>query len=236
MMIMRSSYVALMTPLLLGAGYAVVAALHARTAPITFFVIDPRLAEQEQQHMVTVLEQEQFQRPATVATVLKKKFPEIASVSVAYAAALDQEIEVRSVNPLVRVNAATILCDQGPLLSDMLFQKKELEQLPRITVHTEEQEEVRSLRTFVQKIPTAIYDRFAIHWYGNTKIVFTDKEKSDLCIVADAQKIPSEKNYLAQCDTVYAAMKERQKKNDPIMIDLRFEKQIITYFKSAEGV
>ncbi len=244
MKIARGSY--LLLSVVLGISTCCVVKLFSKSdttsALITFFSIDPRFSEQEQQAIALVLEQERLRAPATLAHSLKQKFPAIDFVSVAYSARADQEIEVRSVNPLVRVNDDHVLCDRGPLLASSLYHPSTLQTLHTISMKylPTTTTDVQTLREFVGKVTPDFHTRFAVDWRSATQALFRDKTKPDFVMIADGTSLPSAET-IKRCDAIYTTMKEQQtkkdfvKKNTTLVTDTRFEKQIIAYFKSGEG-
>lgn len=196
--------------------------------PVTFFSIDERFSEAEQQTIALFLEEHHQALSPQVALLLKEKFPAVASVALDYAR---NGVDVRALQPLVAVNGTHLLCEQGPLIPIAHYNQSVVTALPAVTVDEAAFNDtvVDQLRTFVCGIPHRLYDRFSLAWYGPTHIVFQDTAKPDHCVVVDETVIPSDAQ-LAQCDAVYACMRELHKKvTTTIVTDIRFEKQIITY-------
>ncbi len=260
MKIMRGSYLFLILASGVGMSYAV--HRFSRKAPqetLYYFSIDPRLSEEEQQSITVALEQERLYEPAHLAAELKKKFPSISHVAVSHSAHDDHLIEINAHTPLVRINDALILCDHGSVLQRSVYREQLLQTIPRITVPTSLHNDndttndtahdltVHQLRAFVNNLTPTIYEQFDITWHNVSNATFRDKTKTDLYLMANGVHKPSEKN-IQQCQAIYIEMKEQPAKttttknsknlipkNAVLVTDIRFEKQIIAYFKRGEG-
>lgn len=226
-------YAVLVGLFLSGAGYV----FHASTQPaadcITLFELDPRISDAAQQDIMVWLEDKEFESPYEFTASVQKKFPEVASVSIAYSPLTYRYVTLHAEKPLLRINQERVLCAQGPLVVSSFYKQAVLKQLPSIEAAGSIDENLSDVRSFAQKLSPVFFERFQITWHSPTKILFQDKQETTLSLISNVDTIPVQK-MLEQSDAIYAQVKN-QKKNKKIMMDLRFENQIISYFKSAEG-
>jgi hypothetical protein len=226
-------YAVLTSLFLSGAGYVFHASTQQKVDCVTLFELDSHISDAAQQEIMVWLEDKEFQRPYEFTASIKKEFPEIASVSISYSPLMYRYITLHAEKPLLRINGERVLCAQGPLVSASFYNQAVLREVPAIDAAGSIDATIAEVRNFAQQLPPVFFQRFQITWHSPTKILFQDKQETGLSLISNVDTIPVQK-MLEQSDAIYAQIRD-QKKNKKITMDLRFENQIISYFKSAEG-
>jgi len=198
--------------------------------------IDPLLSDREQEQVVVAFEHDRLSPTSTLFEKLTHQFPEIKTISMMHHPTGVKKLSITTHAPQARINNELVINEAAVFLPKAIYDHKITEQLINISVPQLPNVPAHDLINFVHTIPQAIYERFSISWMRPTEIWLKDTQCSDFLVACDDQHM-IDSQCITQCESVYQKMKEshkRTKKTAQLITDVRFENQIIAYFK--EGV
>jgi hypothetical protein len=198
--------------------------------------IDCLLSDHEQEKVITAFVKERSASTPTLFEKLLHQFPEIKTISMVHHPAGVNKLFISAHAPQARINKELVLNEAGEFAPTKIYEQAYVQQLINVSIPHLPLVPARDLTHFIQSIPQSLYEQFTVSWMRPTEVWLQGTTHSDFLIACDDRYIPDTQS-VSQCEHIYQLMKEshkRAKKPTSIITDVRFENQIIAYFK--EGV
>lgn len=201
------------------------------------FNFDNRLSPQVREQIAHAIEHHVCagQRYYTIATAITQTFPCIDGISLHHCAPGVVHCDVTSVQPLIHINDAYVVSNEGVLVSPDCFSPTLLKTLHAMQVDDLNKSE-RMPNSFVvaaQALVPSLLDTYDARWIDDKKIILQEKTEPHFSLICNAQTVPN-KQVLAYCQqlkeemqTKIASAKKKVSKAQQWSADIRFEHQIV---------
>jgi len=195
------------------------------------FAFDTVLSKVQQEKIKFTVCQTGFKNPASVATLIKEKFPIIDQVIVQRHPNARWHIMVTSTPPLVRVNQQWILTELGAFVPCAHYHEPCLMGIPDIYMKTSARSTPLVSGTFkawLIALNKTVFERYSLTWNHDYEIILTEKNNPSFSIVTTCLQ-PLSEQALALCENIKKDIAQHKTQSNAKIVkaDIRFDKQIV---------
>lgn len=175
----------------------------------------------------------------SVCTLIKRQFPCIKSVAVAYTAPNLVTIDCKACKPYCLLNYDFVLTAEAIPVHKNAFKKYELEHLHRIMLNAQlfnNSDILNACKECIAHLPNAVFAQYELVWNDSVQIWLHDKKDNFSVIFSKSD--PPTISLLSQCEQIKHELQQKgvlQLKNNRWIADVRFSNQIIVN-KGARGI